>query len=142
MEAGSRESFCSCGTELVRNEGPVVGLVLYDRSKKPIGKFPLTKDATSLGRLDAVAGVFPDIDLGHWLEPDDARKISRQHALILRSRDDQGFSLRPLAGNTGTQLEADMILPDQDYPLPLGARILLGGVARMKIEAIQQGKSF
>lgn len=116
---------------------PTLGLVLYDRNNRPLATYVLTKDATTIGRLDAVAGVFPDIDLASLLEADDARKISRQHAMILRSRDGQKLALRPLAGNTGTQLEADMVLPDQDYPLPAGTRLLLGGVARFKVEVVE-----
>ena len=109
-------------------------LVLYGPDKQPLQYFALTKDATLIGRLDAVAGNFPDIDLDEWFDRATIRRVSRQHALILRSRTAQTFALRPLVGNTGTQLEANMIAPQQDYPLRPGHRIVLGGVIRLKFE--------
>lgn len=109
-------------------------LVLYGPDKQPLQYFPLTKDATLIGRLDAVAGIFPDIDLDAWFDRSIIRKVSRQHAVILRTRATASFALRPLLGNTGTQLETQMVQPQQDYPLRPGHRIILGGVVRMKFE--------
>jgi hypothetical protein len=109
-------------------------MVLYGPDKQPLQYFPLTKDAVVIGRLDAVAGIFPDIDLDAWFDRPTIRKISRQHALILRTRATGTFALRPLAGNTGTQLETQMVQPLQDYPLTPGQRIILGGVIRLKFE--------
>ena len=63
-----------------------------------------------------------------------ARKVSRRHALVLHSRADDSFSLRPLGGNTGTQIEADMVPPLNDYPLRPGTRFILGGGVRFKFE--------
>ena len=149
------DPFCTCGVELVEaaalattepsgasgiptsasRPGPGVScLVLYGPDKQPAQYFSLTKDAVLIGRLDAVAGVFPEIDVTQWLDPALARKVSRQHALILRSRSGGGFTIRPLAGNTGTQIEADMVLPLQDYPLKPGMRLILGGAVRFKFE--------
>jgi hypothetical protein len=109
-------------------------VVVYGPDKQPLQYFALAKDATLIGRLDAVAGNFPDIDLDEWFDRSITRRISRQHALILRSRATQTFALRPLAGNTGTQLETDMVQAQQDYPLRPGHRIVLGGVIRLKFE--------
>jgi hypothetical protein len=109
-------------------------VVVYGRDKLPLQYFALTKDATLIGRLDAVAGNFPDIDLDEWFDRSITRRISRQHALILRSRATQTFALRPLAGNTGTQLETEMVQPQQDYPLRPGHRMVLGGVIRLKFD--------
>jgi hypothetical protein len=109
-------------------------MVLYGPDKQPLQYFALTKDATSIGRLDAVAGVFPDIDLDQWFDRATIRKISRQHAVILRARASGAFMLRPLLGNTGTQLETQMLDAQQDYPLRPGHRIILGGVIRLKFE--------
>ncbi|MBX9679901.1 MAG: FHA domain-containing protein [Gemmataceae bacterium] len=146
------DDFCVCGAELVR---PVIAapppahlaafvpsrpragtpcIVLYGEDRQPREYFPLTKDVLTIGRLDPVAGDFPDIDLNEWLEPQDARKISRQHAMVVRLRAKKEFLLRPLPGNTGTQIEADMVLPGQDYPLAPGYRFVLGGAARFKFE--------
>lgn len=109
-------------------------LVLYGPDKQPLQYFALAKDAMTIGRLDAVAGIFPDIDLDEWFDRPTIRKISRQHAVILRTRATNTFALRPLAGNTGTQLDAQMVQPAQDYPLKPGHRIILGGVIRLKFE--------
>jgi hypothetical protein len=109
-------------------------LVLYGSDKKPIHSFPVHKDVTLIGRRDAVRGNFPDIDLREWLSESAARAVSRKHALLLHTRADDSFSLRPLAGNTGTQIEQDMVEALKDYPLKPGTRLILGGTVRFKFE--------
>jgi hypothetical protein len=111
-------------------------LVLYGPDKKPLRYFPLVKDVTMIGRQDAVRGHFPDIDLSEWLDETTARKVSRKHAILLHSRQSDAFSLRPLAGNTGTQIESDMVEALQDYPLTSGTRLVLGGAVRFKFEVM------
>jgi hypothetical protein len=148
-----KDAFCICGTELEsptaarqapstpKPRPPVVKpppgtrcLVLIGPDRQPIQYFALTKDVTLIGRLDAPGGNFPDIDVEDWLDPVSARKVSRQHALVLRSRASGNVSLRPLPGNTGTQVETEMVLPLQDYALTPGSRIILGGAARFRFE--------
>jgi hypothetical protein len=109
-------------------------LVLYGTSKQPLHYFPIDKEALLIGRLDAVSGLFPDIDVTQWLDPSLARKVSRKHALVLKLRSTGEFFLRPLAGNTGTQFGADMVEPLKDYPLEPGRRVILGGAVRFKFE--------
>jgi len=151
------DAFCICGTELqstapaapaapaarpepaarppaVKPPADTRCLVLIGADRQPIQYFALTKDVTLIGRLDAPGGNFPDIDVDEWLDSVAARKVSRQHALVLRSRATGSFSLRPLPGNTGTQVEKDMVLPLHDYPLMPGSRIVLGGAARFRFE--------
>ena len=147
------DAFCTCGVELVLaatalEEAGRAGLptgaskppsgtpclILFGADKQPAQYFSLTKDAVLIGRLDAVAGVFPEIDVTHWLDAAAARKVSRQHALVLRSRTGGGFTVRPLAGNTGTQIEADMVPALHDYPLKPGTRVILGGAVRFKFD--------
>jgi hypothetical protein len=111
-------------------------LVLYGPQKQPLHYFSLTKDVTLIGRSDAVSGSFPDIDLAAWLDPAQARRVSRKHALVFRSRADRRCWLRPLAGNTGTQIEADMVPALADYPLAPGLRIIFGGAVRFKFEVM------
>ena len=147
------DAFCICGAELSSTlpstaptqpsgstatlERPPAGahcLVLFGADRQPLHYFGLAKDAILIGRLDAATGNFPDIDLDEWLDAALARKISRQHALVLHSRVTGGYSLRPLAGNTGTQIETEMVMPLVDYPLAPGHHLILGGVARFKFE--------
>src|SRR5262249_6241794 len=109
-------------------------LVLYGAGKRPLHYFPLHKEAVLIGRLDAVAGNFPDIDVTPLLDASLAPKISRRHALILQLPSTGLFLLRPLAGNTGTQWGADMVEPLKDYPLEHGRRVILGGAVRFKFE--------
>jgi len=87
-----------------------------------------------VGRQDPVEGVFPDIDLAACLDPATARRVSREHVAIVHSRHDGSFLLRPMPGNTGTQLETDMVAAGQDYVLTPGSRIILGGAVRLKFE--------
>src|SRR5262245_337263 len=131
--ADYQDSFCTCGVELtvavqVVPQKPPPGtrcLVLYGDDRQPRRWFPLTKDTTLIGRLDAVQGNFPDIDVDSCLEPALARKVSRRHALILHTRADDRWILRPLGGNTGTQVEIDMVPALADYALTPGTRIVL-----------------
>ncbi|HYT90233.1 MAG TPA: FHA domain-containing protein, partial [Gemmataceae bacterium] len=149
-----RDAFCVCGAELTpapvavapqplpvklppTPERPSAGtpcLVLYGPDKRPVHYFPLTKDVLLIGRLDPVRGCFPDVDLSEWVDEATARKVSRRHALILRSRATNGFSLRPLPGNTGTQVNTNLLSAPEDVPLTAGTRIILGGTVRFKFE--------
>jgi hypothetical protein len=142
------DSFCVCGIELVPVESKITGpsatrppagtrcLVLYGPDRQPLHFFPLTKDATLIGRVDPVESSFADVDLGDYLDAATARKVSRRHALILHSRASDVYTIRPLAGNTGTQIEADMVHPEKDYPLPPGTHVILGGAVRLKFEVM------
>ena len=147
-----RDTFCVCGVELLAKATeaeaapPAAGphrpppgtrcLVLYGPERQPLQYFPLTKDVTLIGRLDAVEGSFPDIDVRPFVDEATARKMSRRHALILRSRVADSYTLRPLPGNTGTQIEADMVPAQADYALQPGTRLILGGAVRFKFEVV------
>jgi FHA domain len=111
-------------------------LVLYGTDRLPSHYFPLTRDITLIGRKDPVEANFPDIDLTEWLDASAARRVSRKHAMILHVRASDSFMLRPLAGNTGTQLETDMLPAQQDVPLKPGQRLILGGEVRFKFEIV------
>jgi hypothetical protein len=141
------DAFCECGTELVgaaaagagSPERPAAGtrcLVLYGPEKQPLHYFALTKDVILIGRLDPVEGIFPDVDLAEMLDASTARRVSRRHALLLHSRATDVYVLRPLAGNTGTQIEADMVPAQREYPLLSGTHVILGGVVRLKFEIV------
>jgi pSer/pThr/pTyr-binding forkhead associated (FHA) protein len=107
--------------------------VLYGADKKPVAYFPLDRDAMLIGRIDAVSGCFPQIDVSEWVDEATARRVSRKHALLLHVRGSDNFVLRPLPGNTGTQVNAEMCA-GADVPLAVGARVILGGAVRFKFE--------
>ena len=160
-EAAYADEFCCCGGELIVDTGiaPLPGrpearsasplppakparpptgtvcLVVYSE-REPIHYCTIDKDVTIIGRGDPVRGDFPDLDLGELLDSSVALKVSRKHAMVLRSRDKQLYVLRPLAGNTGTQIEKDLATALQDYPLSNGTRIVLGGVVRIKFDTL------
>jgi hypothetical protein len=110
--------------------------VLYGADKQPVYYFALEKDATLVGRLDAASGCFPEIDVSEHVDEATARKVSRKHALILRSRSSDSFTLRPLPGNTGTQVEKQMLTGTDEMPLAPGTRVILGGEVRFKFEVM------
>lgn len=120
----------------VRPPPGTVCLVVYSDQKEPIHYCPINKDVTIIGRADPIRGDFPEVDLSELFDTSISRRISRKHALILRSRITGTCSLRPLAGNTGTQIEKELVAPLQDYLLTAGTRIILGGVIRLKFEVI------
>jgi hypothetical protein len=154
------DTFCLCGAELTEAapppapppapapppeapakhaapQRPPAGtrcLVLYGVDKQPVHYFALSKDATLVGRLDAASGCFPEIDVSEHVDEATARKVSRKHALILRSRSSDSFTLRPLPGNTGTQVEKRMLSGPEEVPLTPGTRVILGGAVRFKFE--------
>ena len=121
---------------------PPVGtacLVVYSDTKprQPVKYVPVSKDVLLIGRQDAIRGDFPDLDLGSLLDESLAKKVSRRHAEVLRARDSQTFVLRPLPGNTGTQIGKELAAPGQDYPLTDGTPIVVGGVVWMKFETMK-----
>jgi hypothetical protein len=150
-----RDSFCVCGAALVAEQaelpdvdlipvgpakldlipvGPpgVARLVVYSAERQPIHSFVLDRDVTRVGRDDPVRGDFVELDVGRLFDEATARKVSRKHCLVLRSRETQAFVLRPLAGNTGTQVGDELAEELTDYLLADGTRIVLGGAVRLK----------
>lgn len=161
-----QDEFCKCGSALEAAATPATGgappgrgpesstgpaaptlanrppagtlcLVVYSSDRKPMLYLPIDKDVTLIGRSDPVRGDFPDLDLSALLEPDAARRISRKHAVLLRSRENGTYTLRPLVKNTGTQIEHTLAEDLKDYPLSEGTRIVLGGSVRMKFETVR-----
>jgi hypothetical protein len=151
--ASYADSFCLCGTALVGDQGPDIDLepaqvpvdlplestqlsgprlVIYSAQREPIHTLSLDRDVTRIGRTDPVRGDFVELDVSRLFDADTARKVSRKHCLVLRSRETQTYTLRPLARNTGTQVGNELAAELTDYPLTDGTRIVLGGVVRMK----------
>jgi hypothetical protein len=112
-------------------------LVVY-HEKQPVLYCPLVKDFTVVGRCDPLRGDFPDVDMATLFDESLARHVSRRHLLVLRSAETGQFLLRPLSGNTGTQIEREMAKDLVDYPLTDGTRIILGGKIRMKFQILSE----
>lgn len=53
---------------------------------------------------------------------------------MLRKTTTPIFLLRPLSGNTGTQINQDMVAAMHDYPLAPDIRLILGGAVRRRFE--------
>ena len=121
----------------VRPPAGTTCIVVYNDKKDVVRYYPIVRDITKIGRCDAVAGEFPEIDLAALFSEDVARKVSRKHALVIRSRETGKIALRPLAKNTGTQVEQEICADKTDYALSDGSRILLGRTIRMKLEVIK-----
>ncbi len=151
------DSFCTCGTALAADVPPDIDLqparapaelplepasepeaagaarlVVYSADRQPIHTLVLDRDVTRVGRNDPVRGDFVELDVSRLFDAETARKVSRKHCLVLRSRETQTYVLRPLAHNTGTQVGNELAEELTDYPLTDGTRIVLGGVVRMK----------
>jgi hypothetical protein len=120
----------------VRPAAGTVCLVVYSEQKEPLHYCPIVKDVTIIGRSDPVRGDFPDLDLSELFDTSISRRISRKHIMVLRSRTTGTYALRPLGGNTGTQIEKELATPLQDYQLTSGTRLVLGGVVRLKFEVM------
>jgi hypothetical protein len=155
------DSFCVCGTALEPDaaEAPdidlqparapvdlplepaqepaagVARLVVYSAERQPIHTLLLDRDVTRIGRTDPIRGDFVELDVSKLFDAETARKVSRKHCLVLRSRETQTYVLRPLASNTGTQMGTELAAELTDYPLGDGTRIVLGGVVRIKFVA-------
>ncbi|MFO1040454.1 MAG: FHA domain-containing protein [Planctomycetaceae bacterium] len=123
----------------VRPPAGTVCLVVYSDTKprQPVKYFPINKDVVLMGRQDAVRGDFPDLDFTGLLDEAAARKVSRRHAELLRARSNQSYLLRPLPGNTGTQVGKELASPGKEYPLTDGTPIVLGGAVWMKFETMK-----
>jgi hypothetical protein len=123
--------------EVARPPAGTVCLVVYDAERRPIHYHRLDQDVTRVGRTDAVQGDFADLDLGALFDDETARRVSRKHALVLRSRATRAFVLRPLPHNTGTQIDAARAEELHDYPLRDGTRVVLGGAVRLKFAVMK-----
>jgi hypothetical protein len=124
---------------ITRPAAGTICLVVYSDAKprQPLQYTPIMKDVLLIGREDAIRGDFPDLDLSSLLDESVAKKVSRRHAEVLRARGSRTYTLRPLPGNTGTQIGKELASPGQEYPLTDGTAIVLGGVVWMKFETIK-----
>lgn len=94
------------------------------RGETPGQEFQLHEGENLIGRWDADAASFPEIDLD---EQDDEAKISRKHAIVICFGDK--VVVRDLGSRNGTTLRSiGRLEPDRDYELTVGDEIVLGAV--------------
>ena len=106
--------------------------VYHDAEPRVVAFFPLGGDITAIGREDAGAGHFPDIDFSKLSERGvGVAFVSRRHARFLRHGG--RVLLEVLAGTTGTQVNRALVAPGRTVVLSPGDRIILGGRVRMKL---------
>lgn len=85
---------------------------------------PRQPDSITLGRLDPVAGIYPDIDLSNL---DGAgRGVSRQHARLAILTN--ALYILDLSSTNGTFLNDKRLQPYKPYPLTDGDELWLGNL--------------
>jgi hypothetical protein len=106
--------------------------IYHDSQNRVVAFFPIENDIMTIGREDASAGHFPDIDVS-TLEASGvgASFVSRRHARILNQA--EGLTLQVMANTTGTQVNRGIVTPGLSARLNIGDRIILGGRVRMKL---------
>ncbi|MEP6636194.1 MAG: FHA domain-containing protein [Acidobacteriota bacterium] len=116
--SGSALSFAG---SLGSNPKPHAWLVL-ERGRSRGKKFTLSALESFIGRWDADAGIFPDIDLD---SDDPEAKVSRRHARI--TLQDGQYFLEDQGSTNGTFVNrGKRILPGQRQPLNDGDEIIVG----------------
>jgi hypothetical protein len=88
--------------------------------------FPLAKEGeTSVGRIDPVTGIHPDVDL---TPVDGKRSISRRHARI-RREDDGTFSVIEDVGTmNGTFVKGVRLTAGEPHPVEAGDTVIFGTI--------------
>jgi len=86
--------------------------------------FPLTKEASLIGRHDPARGITPEIDLSSY---DTSGKVSRRHAIL--HFDGKQFFIEDLGSANGSMLDGAMLPAQQRKLLNPGAQIYIGDTA-------------
>ena len=86
--------------------------------------FPLADQReTTIGRIDPVTGIHPDIDL---TSVDTKRSISRRHARILREEDGNYVIVEDVAAMNGTFVNGVRLNAGRPFPLKAGDVVVFG----------------
>lgn len=88
--------------------------------------FPLAKDGeTSVGRIDPVTGIHPDVDL---TPVDSKRSISRRHARIRREPDGTFSVIEDVGTMNGTFVKGVRLSAGEAYPVEAGDAVVFGTI--------------
>jgi len=86
--------------------------------------FPLADQReTTVGRIDPVTGIHPDIDL---TQVDTKRSISRRHARVLREEDGSYSVVEDVAAMNGTFVNGVRLNAGRPFPLKVGDVVVFG----------------
>ncbi|MCK5378912.1 MAG: FHA domain-containing protein, partial [Acidobacteria bacterium] len=86
--------------------------------------FPLADQReTTVGRIDPVTGIHPDIDL---TTVDTKRSISRRHARVLREEDGSYSVVEDVAAMNGTFVNGVRLNAGRPFPLKVGDVVVFG----------------
>lgn len=97
-------------------------LVLAPNSSEIRGTYVLDKHTSLIGRMDPVAGIFPEIDLSPY---DPQSKVSRRHARVWRESDQ--FFVEDLSSVNGTIINDTVhLVPQQPHLLRDGDVLRFG----------------
>lgn len=88
--------------------------------------FPLADQReTTIGRIDPVTGIHPDIDL---TGVDTKRSISRRHARVLREEDGSYAVVEDVAAMNGTFVNGVRLNAGRPFPLTVGDVVVFGTI--------------
>lgn len=88
--------------------------------------FPLAKDGeTSVGRIDPVTGIHPDVDL---TPVDGKRSISRRHARIRRQEDGSFIVIEDVGTMNGTFVKGVRLSAGKPHPVEAGDAVIFGTI--------------
>jgi CRP-like cAMP-binding protein len=97
-------------------------------------EFPLAdKKETTVGRIDPVTGIHPDVDL---TPVDNKRSISRRHARIRREEDGTFNVIEDVGTMNGTFVNGVRLTAGRGFPLKPGDSVVFGTIqCRFEVEA-------
>jgi len=88
--------------------------------------FPLAEEGdTTIGRIDPVTGIHPDIDL---TPIDNKRSISRRHARIRREEDGTFSVIEDVGTMNGTFVKGVRLTAGEPHPLVAGDMVIFGTI--------------
>ena len=88
--------------------------------------FPLAKDGeTSVGRIDPVTGIHPDVDL---TPVDGKRSISRRHARVRREEDGTFSVIEDVGTMNGTFVKGVRLTAGRPHPVEAGDTVIFGTI--------------
>jgi len=98
-------------------------------------EFPLAADKreTTVGRIDPVTGIHPDVDL---TPVDSKRSISRRHARVRREEDGSHSVIEDVGTMNGTFVNGVRLTAGRGYPVKPGDTVVFGTVqCRFEVDA-------